>query len=247
MSSTIPLLDTHVHLWPGTATSPHHHAWMTQGFPLAKRHGMIEFAHATAHAAIQPSGLIYVETDRYLPSLEPAITDEDDLDAQKEKLIRWAKEPLAELSFLRRLIYRQPLEGDGFTSADSPRVLGLVLWAPFHLPNHLWRLYQHAAVDALSSEIFDEKVVGFRYLLQGKSLDHVKKIIESVHFLENMQLVGTRTFDIGVDCHRDGVEALEAVTGIAERYERTTFILSAYSPPYSSTTQVSSHYQALGT
>ena len=82
---------------------------MTPGHPLSKRHGISDYLAITSP---QPAGFIYVETDRYLPSAEPNISDSDSDEDVKGKLKEWAKEPLEEVRFLRRIVEGMPEGGD---------------------------------------------------------------------------------------------------------------------------------------
>ncbi|KAL7780431.1 hypothetical protein CFE70_010454 [Pyrenophora teres f. teres 0-1] len=99
------ILDTHIHLWPSTATSSSNHSWMTRGNILAKRHGISDYLAITSPP---PQGFIYVETDRRLPSTEPNIPDSASSSEIRKELELWAKEPLDELRFLRRIAEGTP-------------------------------------------------------------------------------------------------------------------------------------------
>jgi L-rhamnono-1,4-lactonase len=207
---------------------------MTPGFFLAKRHGIEEYKVATKSAAVRPSGFIYVETDRYLPSAVPDITDEDvraisagesggKQRAIIEKLTTWAHEPLEELKFLRRIVEGAPKEGDGFQAQDSDSMVGCVIWAPFHLPTTLFNLYLSIAERVSGPSLWD-KVVGFRYLLQGiEDENTLRALLDSKDWRNNiLRLRSGRqgkgwTFDIGVDTHGAGVWQLEAATHMVEQ------------------------------
>ncbi|KAF2677789.1 hypothetical protein K458DRAFT_349594 [Lentithecium fluviatile CBS 122367] len=210
------ILDSHIHLWPSTATSPSNHTWMTPGHPLAKRHGIADYKAAVASSPVRPVGFIYVETDRHLPSLEPPITDEDGEDARVEELRAWAREPLEELKFLRRIVEGRGEEGDGFAPFDSSLLKGIVIFAPFHLPSPLFQRYLQIAEETLGPLAW-ERVVGFRYLLQGKGVEGVRAAAENESFVGNLRGIGGRVFDVGVDCQRDGVGGLEYVTQLVEK------------------------------
>lgn len=218
------IIDTHIHLWPSTATAPTDHGWMTQGHPLAKRHGVADYDNATSASPVRPSGFVYVETDRCLPSAVPEMQEDAQDDEEKERRLRaWAKAPLEELDFLKRIVGGEPRDGDGFSSEhDGRRLVGLVVWAPFHLPPELFSLYMRIVESVLQPSAW-ERVVGFRYLLQGKGVDEVRNVVESEHWLSNLVSIGQGragkgwSFDVGVDCHRDGVEGLEVVARMVER------------------------------
>ncbi|KAF7569035.1 hypothetical protein PtrM4_114500 [Pyrenophora tritici-repentis] len=158
------ILDTHIHLWPSTATSSSNHSWMTRGNILAKRHGISDYLAITSPP---PQGFIYVETDRRLPSAEPNIPDSASSSEIRKELESWAKEPLDELRFLRRIAEGTPEEGDGFMQEHGNRMFGCVIYAPFHLSPKVFNEYLAIAKDVAGEKLWS-KVAGFRYLLQGK-------------------------------------------------------------------------------
>ncbi|KAH7112474.1 hypothetical protein B0J11DRAFT_597822 [Dendryphion nanum] len=178
------ILDTHIHLWPGTSVSPTHHAWMTPGHFLSKRHGISDYlsvARATSAPDAQPAGFIYVETDRYLPSTSPnpSIFADDSESSKIEKLKEWAKEPLEELRFLRRIVEGNPDDEDGFLPQDSNKMVGCVIWAPFHLSTSLFNLYLRIAGEIAGTQLWN-KVVGFRYLVQGiRTEGEMRQVVEN--------------------------------------------------------------------
>lgn len=187
---------------------------MTPNHALARQHGIRDYAAATAPSPVQPSAFVYVETDRYLPSSAPPSASPASIEA-------WAKAPLAELAFLQRMVAGTPQEGDGFDAGDGSRLKGLVIWAPFHLGPDVFEGYVQLAKVVLKGKggVEDawERVVGFRYLLQGRGAEDVRRIVQSEDFVQNVATIAGKAFDVGVDCHRDGVEALEAVVGMVER------------------------------
>ncbi|KAF2107547.1 hypothetical protein BDV96DRAFT_506051 [Lophiotrema nucula] len=217
------LLDTHIHLWPSTATSPTDHAWMAST-NLGKRHGISDYyATTSATSPIQPSGFIYVETDRYLASPNPDIAISDDVEVKKEKLKIWAKAPIEELQFLRRMVEGKPKESDGFEPEDSEKLVGAVIWAPFHLSTDLFDLYLEIA-EGVSGPKLWEKVVGFRYLLQAISDEtQMSQLVFSEDFLQNMlrlrQGRGGRgwAFDVGVDAHGKGAWQIEVAADMVDK------------------------------
>ncbi|KAE8823070.1 hypothetical protein PTNB85_10249 [Pyrenophora teres f. teres] len=152
------ILDTHIHLWPSTATSSSNHSWMTRGNILAKRHGISDYLAITSPP---PQGFIYVETDRRLPSTEPNIPDSASSSEIRKELELWAKEPLDELRFLRRIAEGTPEEGDGFTQEHGSRMFGCVIYAPFHLTPTVFNEYLATAKHVAGERLWS-KVVGFR-------------------------------------------------------------------------------------
>ncbi|KAL1612834.1 L-rhamnono-gamma-lactonase [Paraconiothyrium brasiliense] len=225
------ILDSHIHLWPSTATSSTDHGWMTPDLFLAKLHGIQEYDAATASAPVQPFGFVYVETDRYLPSTFLSINSDSSLEEQSERMRDWARAPLQELEFLRRLVEGKVQEGDGASKEDGERLKGLVIWAPFNLPSELFEIYLGLARQKLGEDAW-KHVVGFRYLLQGRRAEQVRSIIGDTDFISNVRVACEKgpkrlAFDVGVDAHRDGIETLEAVSKLIEGVEEgVNFVLS---------------------
>ncbi|KAH6643071.1 hypothetical protein C7974DRAFT_116635 [Boeremia exigua] len=219
------ILDSHIHLWPSTATTSKDHGWMADpAHPLVKRHGISDYKAVTQLSSVGSvlGGFIYVETDRYLPSKTPDIS----LRAGKEEVERvlreWARAPLEELEFLRRLVEDKPQEGDGFENGDGELMKGAVVWAPFHLSRDNFNAYLAIAQAVAGPQLWD-KVVGFRYLLQGKEEGEVKNLVGNEAWIENIVSLGKGrggkgwVFDVGVDIHRDGTEPLGEVGELIRR------------------------------
>ncbi|KAL5401668.1 hypothetical protein PMIN03_011308 [Paraphaeosphaeria minitans] len=238
------ILDSHIHLWPSTATSPKDHAWMTPGLPLAKRHGVQDYAAATAAAPVRLAGFVYVETDRHVPSasvdLRPGSSlGEGDVEAE---LRAWARAPLEEFAFLRRVVEGRVQEGDGARGDDGAMLKGMVIWAPFHVQEEVFGTFLRLARDVLGEEAW-ARVVGFRYLLQGRTAEEVKSIIGNERFVRNVKFACGKeerrlAFDVGIDAHRDGIEALEAVVALIEGVEEeegVNFVLNHLCKPDLST------------
>ena len=201
---------------------------MSPGHQLAKRHGISDYkrvASIKTSSQSQPLSFIYVETDRYLPSRTLDINKEDSNEEKKQKLSEWAKQPLEEIKFLRRIVEEKPEQGDGFESGDGALLNGAVIWAPFHLPSDIFTTYLHIAEEVAGPKLWD-RVVGFRYLLQGKPEGEVKRLVESESWLDNIISIRNgragrgRTFDVGVDTHRDGVEQLEYIVDMIVEIRR---------------------------
>lgn len=219
------ILDTHIHLWPGTAVLPTNHGWMTPGHFLAKQHGIDEYAMVTRSTSPSnlPLGFLYIETDRYLPSPRPDLSSCDSEQSRTKALKEWAKEPLEELHFIRRIVESNPNSGDGFHSNNSNLMLGCVIWAPFHLPTDLFDLYLQIAEEVSGPQLWD-KVVGFRYLIQGiRQEEEMRNLVLSETWLQNtLRLRMGRAgkgwvFDIGVDTHGGGAWQLEVAADMVDR------------------------------
>ncbi|KZM19065.1 L-rhamnono-1,4-lactonase [Ascochyta rabiei] len=219
------ILDSHIHLWPSTSTASTDHGWMTDpAHFLARRHGISDYKAVVSAAPAGPSlsGFVYVETDRYLPSRTPDISPEASEDQTKRALEKWAKAPLDELRFLRRIVEESPHEGDGFERGDGDKMKGAVVWAPFHLAPSLLQSYL-AIAESVAGEKLWGRIAGFRYLLQGKEKGEVTKLVGSDDWVKNIAGLGKGrqgkgwAFDVGVDIHRDGPEPLGAVGEMIRR------------------------------
>ena len=195
---------------------------MTPNHALAKRHGISDYLAAAAPA---PTGFIYVETDRALPASSPHVTSIASAAEARHALESWAAAPLDEIRFLRRIAEESPQEGDGFAAGDGTRLKGVVLWAPFHVPAALFQTYLRLAEDEAGPALW-ARVVGFRFLLQGKREGEVAALVRSVAWVENVVALAEGrgglgwAFDVGVDTHRDGVEGLELVADMVDEVRR---------------------------
>ncbi|KAH7086435.1 hypothetical protein FB567DRAFT_444454 [Paraphoma chrysanthemicola] len=210
--------NSHIHLWPDPTTSSTKHtsyAWMQPNTALAKQHEVEEYL---AIAKPQPSGFVYVETDRYLPSPTPAISENDSESEVRSKVETWAKEPLAEVKFLKSV-----LEDNKGGKGDLMR--GVVLYAPFHIPPAQFTTYLSLAEDTAGPDLWS-RVVGFRLLLQGKNESAVAALVSSKNWIANILALGTGragqgwSFDVGVDVHRDGEGGLEEVVKMVREVRR---------------------------
>jgi predicted TIM-barrel fold metal-dependent hydrolase len=175
------LLDTHIHLWPLTAVSPTAHAWMSDpNHILSKPHLLSTYVPLSS-----ASGVVYVETDRFLPSPVPRSQD----------IAEWAAQPLAEIEFMREVV-----EGE-----QGGRVKGCVFWCPMTLGEEGMRAYLQLAEERAGSVLW-QRIVGFRYLLQGKNADEIRGIVQSENWRRNLEVLGSKgwSFDVGVDGNRDG-------------------------------------------
>ncbi|PSN67116.1 hypothetical protein BS50DRAFT_382998 [Corynespora cassiicola Philippines] len=220
------VLDSHIHLWPATATSDQNHAWMRAGHFLSKQHGIQQYQHASSSGAggRSPDAFLYVETDRRLdgdaPALPPAAASASASAAQtRDALLAWAQEPIHELRFLRRMLDGDsPEEGDGYAPADARSMAGVVVWAPLHLPTPLLETYLLEAERVMGPRAWS-RVVGVRYLLQGPRSGMVAGLAASEAWYANLLLLGRRGWavDVGVDTHRDGVETLELSVKMIQR------------------------------
>lgn len=239
---------------------------MKPGHFLAKGHGISDYEAVTSKSTVQPKGFIYVETDRYLPAPKPdipykdfeeAVTDSTKQLSIHKKLENWAKEPLEELRFLRRIVEGTPKDGDIFLPGDGDKMSGCVVWAPFHLPHELFETYLQLAEDISGPRLW-QRIVGFRYLVQGiREENTIRRLLESQEWLQNiLRLRSGRggkgwSFDIGIDTHGGGVWQAEAAADMVEKVrhlekegdvdaEKVRFILNHLCKPDLSTSKATS-------
>ncbi|KAK6429365.1 L-rhamnono-gamma-lactonase [Oleoguttula sp. CCFEE 5521] len=188
-------IDSHIHLWPSSASNESAHSWMTPGMPLAKPHLLSDYFHATKNPSqTQIEGVVYVETDRAL------LTPTSDLST-------WAAEAIKETTFLRSIV-----EGHYGPEANS-KLLGIVLWAPMDQPTATLLEWLKLAEQTAGPETW-RRVKGFRFLLQGlREEEMFREVVLSGPFVENLKILGQRglSFDIGVDQHSSGAWQLEIV------------------------------------
>src|SRR5690348_695427 len=104
-----PIIDAHIHLWPQSAANTASHGWMRPDEHLAKQFSIEEYMNATEASSqdVDVRGFVYVETDRVVL-------------ADYERDVRfWAKEPLKEIVFLKRIVGRRPEGQEGFNASHA--------------------------------------------------------------------------------------------------------------------------------
>ncbi|CVK89925.1 hypothetical protein FPRO06_05423 [Fusarium proliferatum] len=215
----LPIIDSHIHLYPAAETDSL--AWYTPDGPLAGQHSLEEYREATSSA---PSllGFVFVETDR-----------QNDVESGAVDGSGW-EQPLAEVSWLKRVALGQPREGEGHSPEDAKLCLGIVPWAPLPSGPEVLERY----LDRVKEVAGDAwpKIKGFRYLLQDKP--HGTMLDDK--FIEGVKLLGRRgfTFDVGIDQHRRGKKQLDEVIEFVDRVhdgvpeeEKVTLVLNHLCKP----------------
>ncbi|KAM0254091.1 hypothetical protein ACHAP5_000077 [Fusarium lateritium] len=215
----LPIIDSHIHLYPASEIDSL--SWYTPDNPLAGQHSLEEYREATSSA---PSllGFVFVETDR-----------KNDIETGAADGSGW-EQPLAEVSWLKRIALGQPREGEGHTPEDAKLCLGIVPWAPLPSGPEVLERY----LDRVKEEAGDAwpKIKGFRYLLQDKP--HGTMLDEK--FIQGVKLLGRRgfSFDVGIDQHRRGKKQLDEVIEFVDRVhdgvpeeERVTLVLNHLCKP----------------
>lgn len=223
MSFTVPILDTHIHLYPLSEAPTL--AWNKPGHPLWGQRSVAEYSAATASSHDILSGFIFLETDRASDPSDPATG--------------WTH-PFAEVSFLARVASGRPRPGEGHDAAgdgrDAALCKGIVPWAPVPagaaaLGDYLARVRDVCERDG-DAETW-AKVKGVRYLVQDKP----DGTMLADGFVEAVRELGVRklAFDVGVDLHRRGTRQLDEVVELVERAhqgraieEKTVFVLSEF-------------------
>lgn len=219
MSIPVPILDTHIHLYPLSEAPTL--AWNNSSHPLWGQRSLTEYKSTTASSHDLLSGFIFLETDR----------SNDESDPSPEG--GW-KHPLAEVSFLARIAAGKPREGEGHEGKDAGLCKGIVPWAPVPAGAEVLGRYIESVKEVCERDgdkATWAKVKGFRYLLQDKP----EGVMLKDGFVEGVKLLGRKglVFDVGVDLHRRGRGQLEEVVELVERAhrgvdekEKTVFILS---------------------
>ena len=206
-----PIIDSHIHLWPAETANEEGHVWMTPGMPLAKPHLLQDYHLASSntpsdsHFPTQVTGVVYIETDvRY------------DAPSSSDDVATWARGPLDEILFCRRIVEGQ------HGAQDSRTLLGIVPWAPVDQPTSTLEEYLTLAKDMAGPQAWP-RVKGFRFLLQAiPERERFERLVFSDAFVDNLKLLGRRgfSFDVGVDQHSAGIWQLEAMAAAMERAHR---------------------------
>ncbi|KAI1425644.1 amidohydrolase [Xylaria sp. FL1777] len=197
MPADIPIVDAHIHLYPGSEISTL--AWCSPDTPLAKQQSVEGYKAASASSP--PSGFIFVETDR-----------KNDLDAGLKDGSGW-EGPLMEVSWLKRIITGQPKPGEGHTPEDASLCAAYIPWAP--LPSGPPAMERYIELVRKEAGESWSKIRGFRYLLQDKP----DGTMLQDDFIESLKLLGRKgyVFELGVDQHRRGRGQLEEVVEMIDR------------------------------
>ncbi|KAI3322508.1 amidohydrolase [Xylariaceae sp. AK1471] len=218
MAADIPIIDSHIHLYPESEISTL--AWCTPENPLSKQHSVEEYKAAAASSP--PKGFIFVETDR-----------KNDLDAGVKDGSGW-EYPLMEVSWLKRIVTGQPKANEGHSKEDASLCAAYIPWAP--LPSGPAAMEKY--IELVKKEAGESwpKVKGFRYLLQDKPSGTMLQD----DFIESLKLLGRKgfVFDLGVDQHRRGRAQLEEVVEMIDRAhdgvpedEKVVFIINHMCKP----------------
>ncbi|KAK1754793.1 hypothetical protein QBC47DRAFT_453028 [Echria macrotheca] len=206
-----PIIDSHIHLWPSAEASAH--AWHTDDHPLAGQRSIADYHAATG----TPTSFVLIEADR---------KNADSKD--------WTQ-PLAEISWARRIVEGNPNPDEGHTAEDAKLCLGIIPWAPVVLGASQLEKYLATAEDAAGPGTW-AKVKGFRYLLQDKP----NGTALGDDFIEGLKVLGKKgyVFDLGVDQHRRGrlqleeaVEMIDRAHEGVEEDEKVVFILNHLCKP----------------
>ncbi|KAL4934038.1 uncharacterized protein BDV17DRAFT_286834 [Aspergillus undulatus] len=194
MATRIPIVDSHIHLFPESHLPTL--AWYSpsESGPLNSSHSIEQYRTATKET---PSlrGFIFLETDR-LSSVE-----ESGQDKQKQKH-GWAH-ALDEVSFLARIASGTPIAGEGHAPEDRALVLGIVPWAPVPGGPGVLERYMALVKERAGSADVWSKIRGVRYLVQDKP----SSVVLQPGFIEGLKWLGRRglTFDLGVDARQGGI------------------------------------------
>ncbi|KAI1820415.1 amidohydrolase [Xylaria intraflava] len=218
MAADIPIIDTHIHLYPKSETSTL--AWFNPDLPLPEQQSVEDYKAASA--AAPPKGFIFVETDR-----------KNDLESGAKDGSGW-EGPLMEVSWLKRIITGQPKDGEGHSKEDASLCAAYIPWAPLPSGPAVMERY----IELVKKEAGESwpKVRGFRYLLQDKP----NGTMLQDDFIASLKLLGREglVFELGVDQHRRGRGQLEEVVEMIDRAhegvpddEKVVFIINHMCKP----------------
>lgn len=201
-----PIIDSHIHLYAQDHIEDL--AWtgiLTEDHVLNRQYSVAEYRAASKS---QPKlvGFVFVETDR-----KSSLTEDS-----------WTH-ALEELDFLKRIKAGTPRADEGHASGDKSLLLGAIPWAPLPTDQALFDNYlDRTNSDKSKSANQASLVKGFRYLIQDKppGTQLKPKFINNLLTLERQ---GLKTFDIGVDFHRNGAQQLqESIEMLTEFYTSST-------------------------
>jgi L-rhamnono-1,4-lactonase len=193
---------------------------------LARQFSIREYLQASSSTSPIASvrGFVYVETDRELGPQESS------------DMAQWARGPLDEIAFLKRIVEGTPAkdQDEGFEPGHGDLMKGAVIWAPLNRGLEDARAYVKAA-RGVAGERTWERIKGFRFLLQGvKEKKKFEELVTSDGFVQSLREMGKFwSFDVGVDQRQGGVWQLEMVVDMIERVrggvpkeDQVVFILS---------------------
>jgi L-rhamnono-1,4-lactonase len=213
-STDVPIIDSHIHLYPSSELSTL--AWHTPSNPIGTQHSLTEYIAATSSSKSSLEGFIFVETDRK-HDLQRGVADGSGWEC-----------PLMEVDWLKRIALGTPKLGEGHGPEHKDLVLAIVPWAP--LPSGVVALEGYVEMVKERAGESWGKIRGWRYLVQDKQ----QGTMLGGGVLEGLKWLGRKgwAFDVGVDHHRGGdwqlEETLEMVKraheGVAEG-EKVAFIL----------------------
>ncbi|KAL1582920.1 hypothetical protein WHR41_08403 [Cladosporium halotolerans] len=192
------IIDSHIHLWPKSASNEDGHSWMTPGMPLARQHILPDYYDASQqtnkNSEAVAEGVVYVETDRRYGKPSGNLAD-------------WAANQLDEVKFVSSIVNGE------YGAQDSRMLRGIVLWAPMDQPVETMKEWLGLAEQAAGPAAW-KRVKGFRFLLQAiHDENEFKALVLGGDFGANLKLLGERgfSFDLGVDQHSGGPWQLELV------------------------------------
>ncbi|KAL5336073.1 amidohydrolase family protein [Aspergillus crustosus] len=216
MAPPIPIVDSHIHLFPESHLPTL--AWYTPNDPgpLGAQHSVEQYREATKDISMtssEPSetakktylrGFIFVETDRL-----SSITESTEVGNHG-----WSH-ALDEVSFLARVAAGNPVQGEGHNTAHSQFCLGIVPWAP--VPGGPEALEKYIALvrERATNEEIWSKIRGVRYLVQDKPAG----VMLEPAFIEGLKWLGRKglAFDLGVDARQGGIWQLEEAVEMLRR------------------------------
>ena len=226
-----PIIDSHIHLYAASHLKTL--SWASSlppTHPLNSHHTVPEYRKASSS---QPRllGFVFVETDR-ISSLSPNDDGWNHVFAEIEFLRRIKSNTLNPDEFNPSSTTPTPQYGSTSSQSPSPHtsnqselidsdlLLGIIPWSPVASPNNLELFLTKS--NALADFSSNGLIRGVRYLLQDKPQGHMKQHKFHEGLLE-LERLGAKTFDLGVDFRQGGSWQLqEAIQMLLEFYSKST-------------------------
>lgn len=207
----IPIVDSHVHLWPQAHLPTI--AWHSDNNPLGAQYSVDEYHSATNHSSSTSSspssppkstylrGFIYIEVDR--------VSSADEAGEHGWRHV------LDEVSYVTRIATGNPVVGEGHSASQSELLLAFVPWAPVPQGPAALERYMSLVRERTRADEVWLKVRGVRYLVQDKPMGTMmtQSFVEGLKWLGRQRLA----FDLGVDARQGGLAQLRQAVSMMRR------------------------------
>lgn len=212
-----PIIDSHIHLYPRSENNSI--GWIDPDHHLTGQWSVDQYRDATKTASSSLSGFVIVEVDRT-----------HDLETGQADGSGW-RGALQEVAYMSRVALGEPRDGEGHSTEDSKRCLGLVPWAP--IPSGPATLERYLGSVRKVAGAAWPRVRGFRYLLQDSPCGQFQRR----EFVDSVKMLGRRgfVFEICADYHRRGQSQLDDAVALVElahegvrESDQVTFVIGRF-------------------